>query len=220
MERLSLYQLFLLDFDGLLVNTETLHYQAYLTMCAQRGHHLELSFPEYCKIAHFRAEGLEELIYTQLPLLRKEEPRWTTLYQEKKQAYLRFIQKGQVELMPGTEAFLTCLKERQIKHCVVTHSASDLVETIAASHPVLQAIPHWFTRESYTRPKPNSECYEKAIAGLGREGDRIMGLEDTPRGLQALRGTSAQPLLIASKHIPEVEGVERFESLEMLLSKF
>lgn len=215
---ISRYQLVLLDLDGLLVNTEELHYQAYCLMCQHRGYHLKLSFREYCSIAHHSAEGLEQMVYTQFPALREEEPRWSVLYAEKKKAYIELLRNGAVELMPGAERFLLHLEKSEVKRCVVTNSACDLAEIICQKNPILRSIPHWFTRETYTHPKPHPECYQKAIVALAYQGDKMIGFEDSPRGLEALKGTAADRVLIASKDHPclPIEGDDKFMHFESL----
>lgn len=217
------YQLFLLDLDGLLVNTEELHYQAYRIMCERRGCALRLSFREYCAIAHRSAEGLEQLVYSQFPALRQSAPSWSVLYGEKKRAYIELVNTVAVHLMPGAERFLFALQKAGVGRCVVTHSASDLANLIRLKNPVLETIPYWFTRESYTRPKPHPEGYQRAIAALAKEGDRIIGFEDTPRGLEALGGTSATRVLICAKDYPcfpdqSAQPFVHFESLAALPS--
>lgn len=225
MDWLRRYQLVLLDLDGLLVNTEELHYQAYRKMCARRGYQLDLSFRDYCGIAHRSAEGLEAMVYTQFPKLHVEEPRWQVLYAEKKRAYIELLHEGAVELMPGVESFLSTLDRLAINRCVVTHSACDLAEIIRKRHAVLNTIPYWFTRESYVNPKPHPEGYQRAIAGLSSVGDHVIGFEDTPRGLEALRGTSATRVLICAKDYPCFPGPDEgefhhFESLAQLTNPF
>lgn len=190
------YQLFLFDFDGLLVNTEFLHFQAYMRMCAKRNFLLNWSFERYSQIAHHSATGLSEQIYSYFPALYAQESRWEVLYEEKKQAFLELIQEGSVQLMPGAQELLAQIKQAHIPCCVVTHSPLSLIQSIRKQLPVLNDIPYWITRENYSQPKPHSECYQLAIKQLAKIGDRIIGFEDSPRGLKALLGTEATPLLV------------------------
>jgi HAD superfamily hydrolase (TIGR01509 family) len=104
--------------------------------------------------------------------------------------------------MPGVATLLDALDKARIKRCVVTHSPSDHVEYIRKCNPELNSIPHWFTREHYSQPKPNPECYLKAIAELGEEGDAIIGFEDTPRGLSALQQSPAQAVFLTEISYP------------------
>lgn len=186
------YQLFLFDFDGLLVNTEELHFLAYKKMCAAHGFKLDWDFDTYCQAAHYSSEALRDRIYAHLPDLKVQFPNWDELYAEKRQAILDLVNNGAVHLMPGVERLLKSLEEAKIKRCVVTHSPDDLVASIRKQLPILDSIPDWITRHDYTHAKPHPECYLKAIEKYAHNGDKIIGFEDTPRGVKALLPTTAQ----------------------------
>ena len=221
MDWIKKYQLFLFDFDGLLVNTEEIHHQAYQNMCAARGYQLDWSFPHYCDIAHRSAENIRIHIYKDLPALHREEPHWEKLYAEKKAKYTRLLEAGAVQMMPGAEGLLKRLAKDDVSRCVVTNSAADHIEIIKKQQPILDTIPHWITREHYTHPKPHPECYQFAVEKYADANDAIIGFEDTPRGLAALQGTRAQPVLVASKthgYVSEIalDGVIHVQSFEEL----
>ena len=190
------YQLFLFDFDGLLVDTEHLHYQAYINMCAQRDFPLNWSFQRYSQAAHHQSSDLRDQIYAEFPKLQAMEPNWHVLYEEKKRHFLDLIENEPILLLPGVVDLLLALQEAGIKRCVVTNSAASMVQRIRKKNPLLETIPHWITREDYTQPKPHPECYQTAIAKLAQSHDRIIGFEDSPRGLHALLETKAKPVLI------------------------
>lgn len=215
------YQLFLFDFDGLLVNSEEVHYLAYKNMCAGRGISFDWDFNRYCQAAHYDADALRNQLYAQYPKLYQQEPNWDVLYKEKKEALRKLFITGAVKLMPGAEKFLNLLKEAGIPRCVVTHSPDDLVSLIRQQNTILNTIPHWITREQYSHPKPHPECYIKAIKMLAKPDDRVIGFEDTPRGIKALTGTRATACLICQANYPEIpdfikKGVLHFNSFETL----
>ncbi len=213
------FQLFLFDFDGLLVNTEAIHYQAYIDLLRQEGILLDWSFSRFCELAHLNAVALRDALYSEYPRLDRN---WDRLYREKKRLYFELIQSGKVELMPGAEKLLRALDEAKIKRCVVTNSFREQIEVIRAHSPVLQTIPHWITRESYERPKPAPDGYLQAIALYGAKGDKLIGFEDSLRGLEALKQTPALPVLICPSHHPLLElalgegGALHFESLSSI----
>lgn len=219
------FQLFLFDFDGLLVNTEELHYQAYQIMCANRGEPLPWDFNRYCQAAHYHSDALKVEILQACPGLKKQvQDDWQILYREKQQAIQKLLSDGAATLMPGIIPLLTLLAEKNIKRAVVTHSPDELVKIIRSKHPILNTIPNWITRHYYTHPKPHSECYLKAIEMLSEPNDQIIGFEDTPRGLTSLLGTPAKPILICKAEYPEIpkfikQGVLRFKSFEELLNR-
>jgi beta-phosphoglucomutase len=196
------YQLFLFDFDGTLVNTEELHYKAYLKMCSDRGFPLEWDERTYMRHAAHTATGIKEGIYKELPALQHEEPHWDILYQEKKRAYMELLQGGEVFLMPGVEELLKKLEQKGVKRCVVTHSPLEQIALIRSQHPILNSISEWITREDYSQPKPSPECYEKALAKLKAPGERCIGFEDSPRGLKALLKTEAEAVLLSTHFDP------------------
>lgn len=199
------YQLFLFDFDGLLVNTEPVHFHAYRAMCAARGFLLDWDFSTFCSVAHGSATGLRERIYGQFPALHAMEPRWEVLYLEKKAAYERLLSEGAgVELMEGAAPLLKALEVAKVRRCVVTNSFRVQTEAIKARLPILQTIPHWITREDYLQPKPAPDGYLKAIKEFGRAGDRIIGFEDSLKGFKALLAAEAEGVLICSKDLAQV----------------
>ncbi len=188
------FDLFLFDFDGLLVNTEKLHYAAYVRMMEGRGYQLNWSFPRFCKAAHTNSVAIREGIYADFPAL---DPDWQTLYNEKKRCYFELISLGKIDLMPGVHELLSELDKHKKRRCVATNSPFEQIQLIRAQLPILRTIPHWITREDYEKPKPDPECYLRAIELHGKPGDRIVGFEDSLRGLKALQGTSALPILIS-----------------------
>lgn len=212
------FQLFLFDFDGLLVNTEHVHYQAYVNMLAQRGVKLDWSFARFSELAHLNSSALKAQIYAEFPDL---DPNWEDLYGEKKQIYFDLIRSGKVGLMPGVEKLLYALEKEKIRRCVVTNSFFEQIQLLRSQHPSLQTIPKWITREDYERAKPDPECYLRAIQLYSQPGDKIIGFEDSIRGLRALQGTPALPVLICPSHHPLLEmalekGALHFESFEKI----
>jgi HAD superfamily hydrolase (TIGR01509 family) len=215
------FDFFLFDFDGLLVNTEHLHYAAYVNMMAGRGYKLDWSFSQFCQAAHLNSTAIREGIYADFPDL---DPDWQTLYNEKKKNYFELIGAGKVELMPGVEKLLLELEKQKIPCCVVTNSFLEQMKLIRSQLKVLNTIPHWITREDYEKPKPSPESYFLAIELYAKPGDRIIGFEDSIRGLHALKETPALPVLICDSHHPLLEmlgeGTLHFESLEQIPDNF
>ncbi|MFN4173620.1 MAG: HAD family hydrolase [Parachlamydiaceae bacterium] len=217
------YDLYLFDFDGLLVNTEEMHYTAYRRMLKQNGIDLSWDFNRYCQAAHYQATALKEQIYSEYPDLFRREPTWEVLYKQKQEALLNLVDEGAAHLMPGVEELLVILEKAGVKRAVVTHSPDKLIQKIRAQNPLLNTIPTWITREFYEKPKPDPECYIKAIEMLKPNG-KVIGFEDTPRGLSALLGTDAEPILICTADYPEIpefirRGAKRYLTLKDWLNK-
>jgi beta-phosphoglucomutase len=201
------FQLYMFDFDGLLVDTERGHYEAYRRMCAGRGIQLAWDFPTYCTIAHYSSDGLEKRMYNDYPELYAMEPNWNVLYKEKSQAIMDLYHEGAIELMPGVEELLTELDELDIPRCVVTHSALELVDILRKQHKIFDTVPHWITRKDYSKAKPDPESYKVAMEKLLPSEGIAIGFEDSIRGLRALMGSGAKPVLVTTMDYPEISDV-------------
>lgn len=217
------FELFLFDFDGLLVNTESLHFQAYINIYAKRGFVLNWDFQQYAQAAHIGAESMKEAIYQEFPKLYEREPYWEVLYEEKTAEYIDLIGKSRIEMMSGARKLLEALEKANIRRCVVTNSTKQQTDLIRAKIPVLNTIPHWITAGDCLNKKPHPECYLRAIRLYGEKGDRIIGFEDTLKGLNALRQCPVQAVLICPSHHPQLSTVLssnflHFESFDLIPS--
>jgi beta-phosphoglucomutase len=216
------YQLFLFDFDGLLVDTEPLHYAAYMEMSRQRGCPLQWDFKQFCTEAHGKAMGFFDGMQREYPDVFKTGPSMHQLYEEKKRIYNALLHTMPLQMMEGAEALIEALDASQIKRAVVTNSPRAQIELIKMKIPTLQKIPLWVTREDYAKPKPSPEGYLLAIETLKRPGDRVIGFEDTLKGLKALVASGAEAVLVCSKDQDhEVEGrslgAKHFEKLSSIV---
>jgi len=212
------FDLFLFDFDGLLVNTEAVHYQAYQRALAKEGYRLDWSYSEYAKVSQLDAASLRIAIYNIFPDL---DPDWDRIYKKKTEAYQDLLMEGSIQFMPGVEDLLQILEKENVRRCVVTNSLLHQVDAIRLKLPLLNTIPNWVVRESYRLPKPDPDCYFTAIKMYGRPLDRMIGFEDSIRGWQALRATSALAVLICSKEQPFLQaalelGAIHFESFSQI----
>jgi beta-phosphoglucomutase len=224
MQQMDDFQLFLFDFDGLLINSEEIHFLAYKRMCAAHGCLLDWSFDHYCQTAHYSGEGLRTQLFALFPELEAIDPTWHKLYAEKQAIVQQLFMEGAAHLMPGVQEFLERLSQTNATSCVVTHSPDQLVNVMRKKFSIFDTIQYWITRGSYSKPKPHPECYLKAIELYAKPQERVIGFEDTPRGLTALLGTRAKPVLICTAQYPEIpafisQGVSHYPSFNAFMIK-
>ncbi|MEM8727529.1 MAG: HAD family phosphatase [Chlamydiota bacterium] len=195
------------DLDGLLVNTEHLHFKAYREMLHGNGVSFPWDFPSFAAAAHNSAEGLYELIASHAPSLVSSKT-WETLYNEKKNEYAKLLKAESPDLMPGASMILETVRKGKIPHAVVTHSTEKQTEMIREKIPDLDRIPHWITRENYRNPKPAPDAYLKAAELLGQS-EKMLGFEDTLRGIRALEGAAITPVLVCPSDHPQMAEVPK-----------
>jgi beta-phosphoglucomutase len=221
MDWIQEYQLFLFDFDGLLVDTEQLHFTSYAELCRRHGYEMHWDFQRFCREAHGKAMGIWEAIGHEFPGIFEKEPCKDVLYEEKKTIYVELLRKTNLEFMEGAAALLATLAEKGLKRAVVTNSPRAHIEIIKESLPLLKSVPMWITREDYVNPKPSPEGYLKAIECLAKSGDRIIGFEDTLKGLKAMLAAGVESVLICpaqNEHVQECTslGAKHFKSLSSI----
>jgi HAD superfamily hydrolase (TIGR01509 family) len=204
MEWIEQFDLFLFDFDGVLVDTESLHYASYREVCLRRGIAFSWDFEQYCERAHGETQGMQKALQRAFPELFENALDWDILYREKKQIYTELLKASPMMFMPGAERILKELHRRNKAHCVVTNSSRNDTETIRRSLPALDNIPHWITREDYQLAKPSPEGYLKAMALYNFPKERTIGFEDTLKGFKALSGAVSHPVLICLEHCSHI----------------
>lgn len=186
MDWISPYQVVLFDFDGLLVDTEPLHYAAYMQMAHERGVPLDWDFTRFCKEAHGRENGFFYALQKEYPHVFEQGLSREILYADKTHYYIERLKTVPLSLMEGAASVLLALQEKSVKRAVVTNSPRAQIELIQSKLPLLKTIPLWITREDYTHAKPSAEGYLKALERLDAKGERAIGFEDTLKGIKAL----------------------------------
>lgn len=220
MDWIQNYQFFLFDFDGLLVDTEKLHFAAYVELCYRHGYQLNWSFHRFCTEAHSKPMGVWEALVKECPHLYEKKSR-EELYEEKKSIYVELLKKTPLEFMQGAADLLKALAKNHTKRAVVTNSPRLHVEIVKQSLPLLQTIPLWITREDYLYPKPAPDGYLQAIKQLATSSDRMIGFEDSLKGLKALLAAGVEGVLICPKEYEYVKeskllGAKHFETLSLI----
>ncbi len=207
-------KLVLLDFDGLLVDTESLHHLAYQEALLNWGCPLDINFNSYIGLAHhFSGTGLKDYVYNTYPSLTGK---WKEIRQDKIAIYARLSELG-VSLMPCVKEFITLLNNKNIPCAVVTNSLKTDVERIIAHHPILQTIPHYITRESYEKPKPEPDGYLTALKLYPHiKPDEALGLEDTLKGIEAIKKAGIRPLLVCHPNHPQLAHAKDIKTISTL----
>ena len=209
-------KLVLFDFDGLLVDTEKLHYLAYQEALQKWGCPLDINFETYISLAHHESgKGLKDYIERTFPTL---SGKWSEVRGDKLIIYSHLVQTN-IELMPFVSVLLISLTEKNIPSCVVTNSLKKDVDAIKSHHPTLNLIPHWITRENYEKPKPQPDGYLTALKLFPEIAPSdALGLEDTLKGIHALQAASIPAILICDSHHPQLAHAKNIPFLPSLQS--
>lgn len=196
--------LLLFDFDGLLVNTEVLHYRCYKIALEQCGFSLSWDFATYSQFAH-GSNTLGENVYKACPGLLDKYPVWEAIRSYKQEIYQSLLQVEPISLMSGVDRLLQYLNENSRSYGVVTNATKLQVHFIRAQHKILQKIPFWITRDDVKNPKPSPDSYLLAKHLYGKTHENFLGFEDTLKGISALQGANIPAILICDKEHPQLQ---------------
>jgi HAD superfamily hydrolase (TIGR01509 family) len=187
MQKMSKFKAVLFDLDGLIVDTEPLHFRAFQELVSRRGFRLpEEVLPRWV--------GYDEL--TNAQELRdtygfSEEPE--TLLEEKWRLYEEIIRREPIQALEGFWEVLEEAGRLGLKRGVVTSSYRPQVEVVLqrlfATNPEAGEYPTYFDgifcANDVERVKPAPDLYLLAARKLGVKPEECFVLEDSPVGAQA-----------------------------------
>ena len=109
--------------------------------------------------------------------------------------------------IPGVMEFMKQLKAASVPMAVVTSSNKAKMENVYRHYPDFKDIVgHVFTSESFTRSKPDPECFLMAMRALGGTPEDTVVFEDSVNGLKAARASGATVVeLVTSNPLEVVE---------------
>lgn len=107
--------------------------------------------------------------------------------------------------IPGVMEFMKQLKTASVPTAVVTSSNKAKMENVYRHYPDFKDIVgHVFTSESFTRSKPDPECFLMAMRALGGTPEDTVVFEDSVNGLKAARASGATVVGLVTSNPREV----------------
>jgi beta-phosphoglucomutase-like phosphatase (HAD superfamily) len=159
-----------------------------------------------------------------VPELQNSEVRHRAKHLKSK-FYSKLIDSNEVQFKPGVESIIKSMVKKSVPIYVVTSSTMEEINIISKRFPLLKNIEAWFTRESYSKRKPDPECYIKAITHFEQDqridNPVVIGFEDTPTGLLALQDSKRvnTAVLVTSVEYPDRDELLKRTSGETIWCK-
>jgi beta-phosphoglucomutase-like phosphatase (HAD superfamily) len=154
--------------DGTLIDTEGLHFNAYKAAFSKWGY-------------TFNEEDFQKLIHNGVYPSCHNLAEIRALKNKNLQSF-----DGSVQWISGADVFLEKVLAAGINFAIVTNTGRDNVEFFKQKLPVLSKVANWITREDTVLGKPHSQPYEEAKNRFWKEGQKIIGFENTVVGLRSL----------------------------------
>jgi putative hydrolase of the HAD superfamily len=167
-----------LDFDGLILDTETPIFEAWLQAYRRRGHDLGLDLWQHTLGTHGGFDPLEHLDSLCNGTLDRE----TTLAEVK--AATAGGCDGQT-LMPGVERLLCDAKRLGLGRAVASSSSCGWVDGWLRRHGIRDLLEVLVARDDVQRVKPDPALFLLAASRLGVTPADCLVFEDSPNGMRA-----------------------------------
>jgi HAD superfamily hydrolase (TIGR01509 family) len=167
-----------LDFDGLIVDTETPIFEAWLEAYGRRGRSIGLEEWQHALGTHGGFDPLEHLASLLGGTLDRE-----AVLAEVKAATAKGCEGR--PLLPGVEALLRDARGLCLGRAVASSSSCGWVDGWLRRHGIRDLLDVVVARDDVRRVKPDPELFLLAAARLGVEPAACVVFEDSPNGMRA-----------------------------------
>lgn len=176
------------DFDGLIVDTETVWYESFKEVLSNHG--LELSVKQFARVIGTDDADLYAFIEKNL-----SSPVESVVIKEA--AHKLFaVKMGEPVLRNGVKEYLIEAKELGLKIGLASSSSREWVEGYLKKLNIFSYFDVIRTRDDVSRVKPDPELYVKAVEALGVAMSEAFALEDSLNGLKAARAAGIQCVVV------------------------
>lgn len=170
----------LLDFDGLICDTERAARQSWEELYQMHG----LTFPPQLWAEMMGCEQGEIRAVTDLSA-RLDRPVDAAMRAYRLARKVALCQ--QEPLRPGVAALLAAARRRDLTLAVVSSSARDWVEGHLVRLGIRERFDAVVTGDEVNRPKPAPDLYHLALMRTGMRAEEALAFEDSPTGVRAAR---------------------------------
>jgi beta-phosphoglucomutase len=192
------------DFDGVIVDTEPLHYRSFQEVLEPLG--IGFPWPEYVKtymgfddrdafLEAFRARGKE-----------LDEQGLQALVASKSKIFREVIRQG-VTAYPGVVGMLTSLHASGLPLAICSGALRSDITPILAQLGIANCFRPIITADDVRKSKPDPECYSLAFHRLLHahpsqisSPEKCLAIEDTPAGIRAAKLAGLNVLAVTNSY--------------------
>ena len=197
----------LFDFDGVVVDSEPVHYKTFMQFTSPLG--IKLDEKRWYK--EFAGTGSKNIFTVLLWEAKITDGKTIDDYVERrKKVYGKLIKEGEVKKKKGIEEFLKMLKERNIRTAVVSGGHK---ENIGLALSVL-GLEKYFDlvvgSSDYKKRKPHPDAFLTAAEKLGVMPEDCIAIEDSLSGFRAAKDAGMKVVIMES---PAIGYMDRKEAM-------
>lgn len=182
----------LLDFDGVLADTENVHVAAWQRTFDALGWVVP---DEVCARS---AEIDDRAFLAEVFESRKIEGGDVEGWVRRKQELTVALLFASPRLYPGADALIGRVRDR-LRLAVVSTTWRANIEAVLEAAGLLDAFAVVVAKEDVRSVKPDPECYQLALARLKVRPGQAVAIEDSPSGLAAARGAGVRAIAVGHR---------------------
>jgi len=197
-------QAVIFDFDGVIVDTEPLHYRAFQKILEPIG--LGFSWVEYEK-TYMGFDDRDAFSEAFSAHSRKLEPlELGKLVAIKAEVFQEIIRSG-VTAYPGVVELIRAFDNAHIPLAICSGALRSDIDPILATLDIASCFDIIVTAEDVTKSKPDPECYRLAFDKLCSHWpdnsitpEKTVAIEDTPAGISAASGAGLKVIAVTNSY--------------------
>ncbi len=166
-----------IDLDGVLVDSEPIHYEAERLVLASFG----IDFTPSDK-TRFVGNTVRRTAYE---LARHYDVSDRSVFLDMREGHFYRLVQERLELTQGALDFLASLALRDVPMALVTSGTGRYAETALAKFDITDFFAVAVAEEDVTHHKPAPDPYLTAAKGLGVPSEQCLAVEDSPTGVRS-----------------------------------
>ena len=208
--KLAFMKAIVFDFDGVIFDSEPVHFQAFLMV--SKGLGIEFDYQKYLEdFIGFDDRDAFRVMLEMVGFEGEKNKKIAELCEQKQNAFEALVKAGVAKPIDGVLGFVKQLQEAKVPYAVASGATRLDIQLMLESIGMSDAFDVIVTADDVAASKPHPETYEKAVEKLaerypehGIEPRRCVAIEDTATGIKSARAAGLQVLGITTSNEPEL----------------
>lgn len=186
------------DFDGVVADTESLHWQAFQTILEPMG--LGMSWEAYLEeyIGYDDRDAFRTAFSRGPQALSAADMK--RLIRDKAAAFVALAAAGKNVIYPGAPALIRDCAATGWALAICSGALRNDIEAILRGTDLLACFGVVVTAEDVTASKPDPESYRRVVELLKIDPTQAVVIEDTPAGIASARGAGLRVVGVTTSH--------------------
>jgi HAD superfamily hydrolase (TIGR01509 family) len=187
-------KLVIFDYDGLMVNSEYVVYDALKTFYKKHGHDLPWSY--YCKHIGMPVQDALVHFYKDFPIALS----FDKFFEERNKIVAKYIKK-KLALMPHLKELLDIFAKRNISMAIATSGKKNYISYGLNKFGINKYFETIVTVDEVKRGKPHPDLILETLRRTGFAPSKAIIIEDSPHGIESARRAKIRSIAIPTRGV-------------------